>query len=80
MVSWNIVKYIQTDIGGRFLERDTNSGSGSGKWKVVSDDVARLKVAYGFRSKTKLIKKQQAKKQQQQRKQQQHQQQQHATR
>ena len=84
MVSWNIVKYIQTDIGGRFLERDNSNESGcnSGRWKVVSDDVARLKVAYGFRSKTKLIKKQQAKKQQQQRKQQQqqHQQQQHSTR
>ena len=49
-ISWDIVKLVQNDIGGRFLEKDGSSGA----WKQVADDQARDKVAYGFRSVRKL--------------------------
>ena len=49
-ISWDIVKLIQSDRGGKFLEKDGSSGS----WKEVPDEQARDKVAYGFRSVRKL--------------------------
>jgi hypothetical protein len=49
-ISWEIVKMMQRDRGGRFLEKDESTGA----WRVVPDDVAREKVAYGFRSSKKL--------------------------
>ena len=39
------MKVIQRDICGRFLERDEVTDT----WKVCSDEVARSKVASGFR-------------------------------
>ena len=49
-LSWDIVKLIQKDLGGKFLEKDGTSGA----WREVSQDVAREKVAYGFRSLVKM--------------------------
>ena len=69
---WTIVKLIQQEYGGRFLERVSSSSSASSStrnttlaknedydmfWKEVPDDVARNKVAYGFRSLVKMQKK-----------------------
>ena len=51
MIAWKIVRMIQ-DGGGRFLDRDKDD---VGRWKVISDESARYKVSYGFRSHTKLI-------------------------
>ena len=45
VITWEIVKVIQRDIGGRFLERDEVTDT----WKVCSDELARSKVASGFR-------------------------------
>ena len=59
MLSWKIVRVIQGE-GGRFLGRGTN-GLDFGQWKIISDDSARHKVAYGFRSHTKLLKKREQK-------------------
>ena len=53
-MAWDIVRIIQ-DNGGRFLERDK---SDIGKWTITSDDTARYKVAYGFRSHMKAIRNQ----------------------
>ena len=55
-IAWDIVRTIQDKMGGRFLEKDVSNGSGM--WKVVHDDVAREKVSVGFRSKTKMDKRQ----------------------
>ena len=49
-ISWDIVKLVQSDRGGKFLEKDGTSGA----WKQVPDEQARDKVAYGFRSVRKL--------------------------
>ena len=54
MLSWKIVRIITDDEGRRFLERDSTS-TGDAKWKVVSDETARYKVAYGFRTHSKLV-------------------------
>ena len=43
----DVVKYIQEDVGGRFLERSTTNGG----WIVVDDKIARKKVNSSFRSK-----------------------------
>ena len=56
LIAWDIVKKIQED--GRFLERDGDY------WKVVDDETARSKVAYGFRSKSKMDKKRKIRRQQ----------------
>ena len=71
-ICWTIVKLIQQEYGGRFLERVSSSSSASSStrnttlaknedydmfWKEVPDDVARNKVAYGFRSLVKMQKK-----------------------
>ena len=49
-LSWDIVKHKQKDLGGKFLEKDGVTGA----WREVSQDVAREKVAYGFRSLVKM--------------------------
>ena len=51
-MTWNILKRIQAD-GGRFLERNGDIG----EWVVTSDEKARQKVSWGFRSHTKMIRK-----------------------
>lgn len=50
VITWEIVKRVQEEFGGRFLEKDESLGT----WKVCSNDAARLKVAYGFRSRVKM--------------------------
>ena len=56
-IAWSIVRTIQLEFGGRFLERcddDEIYGTTAGaSWKVCSDEDARLKVSVGFRSITK---------------------------
>ena len=46
----DVVKTVQTKMGGRFLERIENKG-----WMIVSDKVARDKVSSAFRSKVQKI-------------------------
>ena len=59
VIAYDIMKSVQNEWGGRFLERQQPSqsttsaaaaGGGLGTWKVCSDHVARNKVSYGFRS------------------------------
>ena len=50
VITWEIVKRVQEEVGGRFLEKDESLGT----WKICSNDAARLKVAYGFRSRVKM--------------------------
>ena len=45
VITWEIVKLIQRDVGGRFLERDEVTDT----WKVCTDEAARSKVSSGFR-------------------------------
>ena len=59
VMTWTIVKLIQNE-GGRFLERETISANSTtitntnfGSWKVCDDEVARNRVATGFRSQSK---------------------------
>ena len=49
-LSWEIVKNVQSEYGGRFLEKDEATDT----WKIVSDDIARENAASGFRSIKKL--------------------------
>jgi hypothetical protein len=46
-ISSNVVQLIKESKGGRFLKKD------GGCWIEVTDDVARLKVSHGFRTKTR---------------------------
>ena len=57
VITWHIVKIIQDEYGGRFLQCDT-SGEDIGKWKICKPEHARYKVAYGFRSLVKMQKRQ----------------------
>ena len=65
VITWQIVTRMREDYNGRFLERvataaddstSTTTG-GSGGWKECSNEVARIKVAYGFRSRVKMQRK-----------------------
>ena len=61
-MTWEILRTIQTQFGGRFLERDDNGcidgeeGKRGVTWKVCTAEAARNKVAYGFRSRAKMHK------------------------
>ena len=49
VISWEILKMMQKEYNARFLERD----EATGRWKECEDEAARIKVAYGFRSRPK---------------------------
>lgn len=49
VISYDVAKVIH-DKGGRFLQRDETTGG----WSVVSESVAREKIASGFRTRTRL--------------------------
>ena len=51
-LSWDIVKQVQQDLGGRFLVKDASRG---GAWRIADDAAARLKVAYAFRDTKKVL-------------------------
>ena len=58
IITWDVLKTVQEEYGGRFLEKD-GSGDDDGNfatmtWKVCSNNAARFKVAYGFRSLNKI--------------------------
>lgn len=56
-ITWEILRRIQNEFGGRFLERDENDANDIGiTWQVCSSETARNKVAYGFRSRVKMQK------------------------
>lgn len=53
VITWQIVTEVREKHGGRFLERDESTGA----WKERDNEVARIKVAYGFRSHLKMQRK-----------------------
>ena len=68
VITWELVKVIQDEYSGRFLERDcdgdnagasdaanaTSAAGGGGAWRVCTNEAARAKVAVGFRSRLKM--------------------------
>jgi hypothetical protein len=46
IISWDVIRIIQQDRGGRFVERDVNSGV----WNIVQNELVRTKVANAFRT------------------------------
>ena len=58
ILTWDVLKTVQEQYGGRFLEKDGKTDDDGDfatmKWKVCSNDAARFKVAYGFRSLNKI--------------------------
>ena len=55
VITWDILKKIKVDYGGRFLEKIENNGFTSvTHWKEVDDLTARAKIAYGFRTLAKI--------------------------
>ena len=50
VITWQIVKTIHEEVGGRFLEKDQDTG----KWRVCTNEAARAKVAYGFRARSRV--------------------------
>ena len=58
-LTWKIVEIVKDEYGGRFLQQQSSGSSSGGDtlyWVEVDDDVARGKVAYGFRTAVKLEK------------------------
>ena len=53
IITWDIVRTIQNKFGGRFLQKDPDDVN---YWRIVDDETARQKVAYGFRSIIKMNK------------------------
>lgn len=58
IITWDVLKTVQEEYGGRFLEKDGSSDDDGNfatmTWKVCSNNAARFKVAYGFRSLNKI--------------------------
>ena len=65
VITWELVKVVQDEYGGRFLERDSDGDSSAtavvpassgegGAWKVCTNEAARAKVAVGLRSRLKM--------------------------
>ena len=64
-ISWKIVNIIKKEYGGRFMEKSYPQ-PGKVIWVEVDDDLARKKVAYGFRTLNKMQQRKQNQQQQQQ--------------